>query len=336
MIPPLLFEISPEMQARMVAGTARRVGALILDTNTGRILQHVQQTGLAGQVLNGLGQAANLASGGGLNTAASLVSAVTTYRQNAAILRGLDLLRGLQIADLALGGVTLGIGLIGHAMTVARIDRLTRSVAALQDQVARIEGKVDQILDQPFHEALTALKAQGMRVDDAWSTARPEAEWHAALEPIYVLQTTFQTRAASDLGAGAIDRAEVALEAMALAGGLLVAIRTAMNDLGAAAGAAARLSSDLSRLSSPIGPAQLRPAFRPDQSPAERLHLIETSRSRIILRLAGFREREERLAQAAPILQSLARQGVQGRAWLERLRSETQSPFALVDHSTTG
>jgi hypothetical protein len=338
-LPPILFEIPPDLQAQVLSGVYRRVGALILDNPSGRIVAHVQQTGLAADLSSQLLRSAPSA----LSTFASpvgIASALVSYSQNQSILRGIELLQNLQMVDLLLGGLDLGVNLAGHAVTSARLSRLQSSVQAIDDRLARVESRIEDLHGQAIRDDLLLLDATCKQVDDGWLMGDPSRSWSAASDALYGLQERFNDRAAAGLAAlrPAFDRVEVFLDAAALASTVQISVRTAMRDMAAARAVASRAARRLLDITGKIGRREiLEGLVDPDHraSTALRINALEMFKDQAMATTTRFRMREEQIGTAVPVLDSLIAKGVDGRAWLEQLRGEKGSPFVLVDHLTT-
>ncbi len=343
MLPPLLFEIPSDLQAKVASGVYRQVGALILNPATGRIVKHLQQTGLAqeftGHLICGL---PNLLSP--ISMVTQLASAAVTYSQNRAILQGIEMLKILGSGGLILSGLDLGVSLAGFAVTSAKLDRLNRSMSAMDSKLDQIGRRVEDLHDAAVHNDFLALEAVCKQVDDGWMLADPMASWSSAADALYGLQGRFMDRARRGLAfngpgkAAILERVEGFVDAVLLASSTLISVRTAMGDLTAARVAADRISRDLNQMTAAIGlrevlAAQIEPEGQ--LTPAGRIDALERLREPAQHQAQRFRLREVQAGSAGPILQDMMAAGVDGRAWLAALRSERRSPFVLVSYDTT-
>src|SRR5262245_44186969 len=103
-------------------GAARRIGATIRDTGSGKILAHVQETGLM-QSLAGANPA------GLVLTGARLASSIVANVQLEQVRRMLGGLRMLTGATLAVSAVGVGVSAAGFALVLRRLGHLERLVA---------------------------------------------------------------------------------------------------------------------------------------------------------------------------------------------------------------
>jgi hypothetical protein len=339
MIPPLLFEVPALLQSQVVSGTLRQVGALILNPQTGRIVAHLQETGAAQQLSTSLMNAGRTA----LSAIASPlggISSIATYVQNRQILSSLEALQGLQIGGLVLNGLGLGVSLAGFAVMSAKLDRLTVQIRAIDDRLARLESRIEDLHDSEIQRDFVALRAVCKQIDDAWSVANPLPEWLAAAGVLYQLEARFFDRARKvqitpDF---AIDRFESFIDAALLASAGLVSVRTAMDDLSAAQIAASDTAINLNALTNRIGILDLLDGYTRKDSAMTLAGSIDTlSRYRVeaFAHVARFREREDQASSASHTISYLQRSDYSGRAYLEALRENKDTPIAIIKYDET-
>lgn len=124
------FEIPTELLAKITTGELVRFGTILKDAATGRIVAHVQETGLAHSLLS------NVAAG--IPTPFTMVSTLTNMATGAytaakahqiAVMMGM--LQTLQVA-------TLGVTLLGVGVSVAGFIHVHRRMNALDDRMNEI------------------------------------------------------------------------------------------------------------------------------------------------------------------------------------------------------
>jgi hypothetical protein len=339
MIPPLLFEVPSLLQSQVMSGALRQVGALILNPQTGRIVAHLQETGDA-QQLSTLLINAGPSAFSAIASPLSAVGSIATYVQNRQILASLEALQGLQIGGLVLNGLGLGVSLAGFAVMSAKLDRLTVQIKAIDDRLARIESRIEDLHDAEIQRDFVALRAVCKQIDDAWSVANPSLEWSAAAGVLYQLEARFFDRArqAQNAPTLAIDRFESFIDAALLASAGLVSVRTAMDDLNAAQIAAADTVNSLNSLTNRIGILELVDIrLRKDMglTLAGKIDALARHRVEAFAHLALFRAREDQAFSASHTISYLNRSGYSGRAYLEALRESKEAPIAIVKHEET-
>lgn len=339
MIPPLLFEVPALLQSQVMSGALRQVGALILNPHTGRIVAHLQETGAAQQISTSLINAGPSALSA-IASPLTAASGIATYLQNRQILASLQALQGLQIGGLVLSGLGLGVSLAGFAVMSTKLDRLTGQIKAIDDRLAHIESRIEDLHDAEIQRDFVTLRAVCKQIDDAWSIANPLPEWSAAAGALYQLEARFFDRARQARNAPdfAIDRFESFIDAALLASAALVSVRTAMDDLNAAQIAAADTVANLNSLTNRIGILELlETRMRNDMALtlAGRIDVLARHRVESFAHVALFRAREDQAGSASHTISYLNRCGYSGRAYLEALRDNKESPIAIMEYDQT-
>jgi hypothetical protein len=126
MIGDILFSIPSEFATGIADGSLIRIGTLLKDSATGQIVAHVQETGLAQQLLGGMTSspfspinALNLASSGYANI---------QLNQLKTMVEGLQL---LQYANLGVSIAGIGVSAIGFAMMNKRLNNIESHITNL-------------------------------------------------------------------------------------------------------------------------------------------------------------------------------------------------------------
>lgn len=167
------FSVAAENIPGLASGRLVRYGAILKDAETGRIVAHLQETGLLGKMMEqGAGLLGNVANPvGGIG---SIVTAV----QNEQIKSRLDqlesLMGGLETLQLA----TLVTSVAGIGVTMASTAIILNRIGNLDDSLKRVEDKLDALpakwRELRVREALVDLQTHVERLDE--SIYRPDAE----------------------------------------------------------------------------------------------------------------------------------------------------------------
>lgn len=309
-------------------------GALITNPSTGRIVAHLQQTGAARDLAMTLVNNAPAVLQT-LGSPVNLISAAATFMQNRAILRGIETLRVMQMGGLALTGLDIGISLAGFAITQARLKEISRGLADTRDQLTRMVARIEDLFDDTVRGELVELETVCQQVDDAWVMADPGPVWRAADGVLSRLEGRFFDRAAQIIdnqGLPAWQAVERFLDAALLASATLVSVRTAMREVEAARKAAERGAARLQRLTGEIGLRQMLGFDIPREgvlSRAGQVDALTRLQPNAVAQVTRLRQREEVTASSGLALQRLLAAGVDGRAYLQRMRDEKDVDYAV-------
>ncbi len=136
---PLPYAIPQALQADLALGKIELFNAVLKEVATGRIVGHVQQTGVLDGLLGSAFQGVQSTLSGGFSPL-GLISVIRNRQigsQLSAMQGTSGLLQNLQIGTLALSGAGLGVSVVGFAMMLRRLDAIGAHLEALE---ARIEG----------------------------------------------------------------------------------------------------------------------------------------------------------------------------------------------------
>ena len=317
---PIPFDIPASLLGRYAAGDLVRSGALLREAGTGRIVAHLQETA-------GLTRLA----GAGLNPASMIADGVQMY-QNEQIKAGLAVVQSLQLANLALTGVGIGVSVAGFAIVCRKLDRIEAGLGEIAGLLKQVARGVEGIQQHLIRSELAALRAELRRIDEAWSRTDAEAQWRIASDHLLTLEQTFFDHARSLNSAGDEGSLrEQMVDAFALAGGARISALLAAGEDGVAGKAGHRFARSTAELTGSIGaPQLLRNMLAREPAtvdPSARLNAIERLRPQAKQRAMALREREDGAATAPLTIAALARSGVSGREWLERARGELEAPL---------
>jgi len=129
MINSIPFSIPTEFAAGLNDGSLVRIGTLIKETGTGKIIAHVQETGLGQHLLNGVG-----ASPFSPLTLASTGYANVQLEQLKSMMEGLQI---LQYANLGVSLAGIGVSSIGFAI-------INKKLKNIGIQISDLSKKMDQ------------------------------------------------------------------------------------------------------------------------------------------------------------------------------------------------
>lgn len=363
---PLLRQIPPELQEKVLTGALRLTGSIIRDPRTGRIAGFLQEAGpLSGPLASVLktGVSTTLATGNpALGTAAAgaqLLGQVASLAQGEAIRagvkrvdgkldamnetlgsigQGVDLLQNLGIANLALGAAGLGVSVVGFGIMSAKLDGVQRAIHAIGDHLDTMSAKIDRIRQDTIDADFVEIHSLCQLYEEGWGfgdRGRSEQQWLRISQEARTFQDRFAWRAREILTATphAFPAADAMIDASALASGLRVASLVACNEGALAASIAAESGAQIEALTGTIGLAELAMVHvTPDIEAGTHDFELAMVQAREAARpmLRKFRDREAGVATRTAPLALLDQRGIAPREWLEAARSEKEAPALLL------
>ncbi len=319
------FVIPARLMLRFFAGDIVRNGALLREASTGRIVAHLQEAkGLARMAARGF-DPLKLASEG-----------VQIY-QNEQIKAGLELVRSLGIANLALTGLGIGVSVVGFAVLKTKLDRIETRIDDLAVAIERVSRKIDEVRDYLLRQELADLRAELRRIDEAWTeqdSSVQAALWRESSARLLCIEERFRAHARALVAAGEEPRVrDLMIDAYVLAANGRQSALLGANSKEAAEHAAHDFHKALLSLTEPLGASELLGEMVTEAGAtrlSERAGAIERLRPQARARATLLREREDLAATAPLTIAALRQANVSGLEWLRRARTETESPLICL------
>ena len=341
MIAPVLAQVPAHLQSDP---NIYRVGMLLFRQGSPGIVAHLQEAGGMQSVTSAM-----LKSGSGLLTEAAISSnplgaalnvaskgaGFVAVWQNEQIKRGVELLQSLQMANLALTGVGIGVSVISHKLISDKLTVIQHNLHGMEEKLDRIAYAVGRVEDRPIWEDLTDLATEVEKADHAWLANDAEAQWSRCADTLHTLKGRFFRQALDLSENGEPLPALQFIDAYALASSNLISCRLGIGDEELARKLAGDFETRIKQLASPIGVMEIvNAALESDglkPGSPEYIAALEQTQKQARRQIALLREREA-AAQSLPILlEKLHERKISGRAWLEQAREENESPLLMLD-----
>ncbi len=320
----LLREIPTELLAGVNSGSYRVFGSIIRSSSTGRIVGHLQETSALSHLI-GLGP---------LN-AVSLIGDAIGIVQNEQIKSAIEVMRSLQLTNLALSTVAIGVSVASTAILLRKLSALESKVDALQAELASVTAAIQHLRQDRIEEDFTRLATLIAQLDECWTLSNPETEWRAIARESHFLADSFARRATEFLTPDKVPLVAVPfIDAFGLASATRVTARMACNDLAAAREAAHMSAVELISLGKEIqlGPLALERARSnsDDMGSPAWTAFIDQSELEFQSSVATMRQRETAAAATVLTIEHIQRTDLSGRDWLQAARTEQHSPLLFL------
>lgn len=173
MLRDLVFSIPEKFSAGMLDGSIVRHGTLLKDAGTGRILAHVQETGLAQQALSKVG-IHTFTPWGAATTAVDIASSGYANIQLNQLKGMVEAMQVLQYANIGVAAAGLGVSAVGFAVINRRLKSLKTDIERLG---ARMERHFQTLDIRHWREHFSRIQVFVDRADRAFQLAEPKSEW---------------------------------------------------------------------------------------------------------------------------------------------------------------
>ncbi|MBV7378261.1 hypothetical protein [Maritimibacter dapengensis] len=148
-----LRALPPELIDGVGSGAFKVAGSIIKNTSNGQIVGHLQETGAMDIVLKG---ATGVATGNPLamaDTAAGVGTLVQNEQIKARLTEvqsSLSLVQGMQVANLAVAGLGIGVSIAGFAL-------MLKKMKGIETQIRDIDSKIEAVTDERRNDELQTV-----------------------------------------------------------------------------------------------------------------------------------------------------------------------------------
>lgn len=309
-------------------GSIERYGAVLKEVGTGRIVGHLQETGVLHSVVSVAGTAANPVTG--LIQAGSGVAAnFQLYRLDNKVdaLRSmLGGMQAMQFGNLALAGVGIGISALGFAVVKSRLDMLSQKIDGLAEE---IRAGFQEQRESRLRDYEAKLSGELDNAEEGWHARDGgRSSWTHVVTAMSGIESFYAREIEAALNEGAapqtlaylIDRYRVSIASK-------LQCYVLLDEWEQGRAYAEKVHHRSAALFDRVTPISLSAGFArtplKDKSPWESLGVARAI-------CAGLRELQDMQATSPFLLRRLNKLGVCGRDYVLRLRSETQEPLLVL------
>lgn len=318
----LLRAVPDHLLANVAIGRYQVYGSIVRSVASGRIVGHLQET--SGFV--------SLLSSGSLAVPQAVFGAINVV-QNEQIKNAVAVVQSLQVANLALSGLSVGVSIAGTAILARRIASVEKMVGSILPELAAVRREIEGLRSDRIGEDFTRLRTLADQIEEAWLPSATHGDWMTIARDAHFLADSFERRAREVGEANQAIAAEPFIDAFLLASGLRVTARLALGQDDMARNAATARTHTLIELGAPLRLGRLaleKISERRDAASPEWQEHLEQVASELSPIVAASRERELSVAASAETLQELARQEISGREWLEASSADHINPLLFL------
>ena len=332
---PLLYAIPPGLEALISSGQAQLVGAIIKDVSSGQILGHVQQTQ---GFVSALAQASGAAAQNGFSPL-GVVGLVQNEQIKSSLNKlgeGMALIQNLQIANMALSGIGIGVSVAGFAIMNLRLNAIENHLGTLREDVREIgrmiqEAEVRRLFSE-IRSALKDLDGAATRTDHLGLASTLQRQFSTHVSTLAdLLREAMSPGKATTLPKERLDLIWTLSSAKWLCEEAELRTLFISEDLIHAGEYAARYRDDNLTCLNQLNPdalARLVAASEPDLDAS--ISLRREAAGDLTRITEGFAGTVDSLGQQQSLAQALIDGSVGGRAFVQAASSETGSPFLIV------
>jgi hypothetical protein len=171
------FEVPDRFLDDVASGAVRRIGAMLHDRASGRILAHLQETSWLAEAVEGAAGGAPGLIMTGARLASSIVGNIQLHRLQGQVQQALSMLSALQMlsgATLAASVAGIGVSAVGFAVVTRRLNRLDQSLQGVQLDVQATRQVAERIDIRAVAAQQATVESLLCRAEEAWSRSDSE------------------------------------------------------------------------------------------------------------------------------------------------------------------
>lgn len=329
------FMVPAEFAAQHAASLVVRHGAILKDVATGRIVAHMQETGLLSAMVRSplLSTALNpLAST--IGAASSVMGNVQVWRiekrveELSLLMRGLQ---GLQYAQIALAGIGLGVSVAGFLAVRKQVGEVSVKLDRLAETVER---RFDEQKRRALRELEGDLEAQLDHAEEGW-TGDGTARWARVANKLNDMVYRYPVLIEEEIQAPVPDLALLAylLERYRVLAATRIECLVLIGELRPAEDFAARFARKTNALLNDVMPATLARRIERGHAaagrgkPGEPAGSLHEQARHLVAAARDFQD----VSETRPLLlERLIESRIDGREYIQSLRENRASPVVLL------
>ncbi len=328
MIHGIPFAVPAKFSADMANGAVYRIGALLKEQGTGKIVAHVQETGMAQQVLSGL-------MGFPFSPLNTLNLASTAYT-NVQLNQLKIMVEGLQILQYA----NLGVAIAGIGVSVAGFAMITSRLKGIEGQITHLAESMRQsfqdLFDRELRSHFSHVYVLFEKAETAGALSNPTNELVSVASQLTdesgffrneIIHLLEQKQFDADLFTSLV-------RSLALCNAGRVECLLLANELTAAHCAADMIGRHYRDLFDDLVPTYLatKQIARPNEQNKTSYSRLREEQPKMKYLVQGLRDVTEAALTKPLLIESLMEQKINGRDYIMSLRNEKQHPLLLLEH----
>jgi len=324
MLGPIPFEVPAKFAGELASGSIVRVGALLKDTGSGQIIAHLQETGLAQNLLNSA-VSSPFSPLQVLNTPSSLLANVQ-LAQLKSMVEGLQM---LQFANLGATVAGIGVSAIGFALMNKKLNGLQSQMTTFE---SRVEERFMQLHERELRSHYSRIHGFFNQADQAHSLTNSTAEWLRLSSELSEESVYFRGEVAHLLKSEIFDNDlfEALTRSYALCNSGRIECLVLARELPAAQKVSEDVAGDYNRLFDPLIPIQLA---------HKSANLIENTDDDLLKQellgmqnlVGNLRDVQDASSSKPYLMETLIEREIDGYEYMQAITNEKEQAFLLIE-----
>jgi len=316
------FEIPLKYAQGLIDGSLLRIGTLIKDQSTGRIVGHIQETGLTSKLLEGFV--------GSPFSPIQAISGIGANFQLAHITNLLNTMKILQYANIGVSVVGIGVSAVGFAMMNNKLNKMQDSLNKLSSEVIIGFSELHSTLLREHFSKVTGLVEQA---EQAYQLSSPERSWLKISSSLAEESSFFRGELGHYLKLNSFseDIFSPLLQSFMTCSTARVECLMLASEIESAKDVAANHAKDCRYLFEPLTPSALaNQTLNIEVSDSEISHQLAQKNEHFSLIINGLRDITDATSTKPILLDYLIEKGIDGREYIETINSNENEPLLIL------
>lgn len=322
---PYLREVPLHLITAVHSGDMQVYGSIIRSMDTGKIVGHLQETRAVHEMVSSSVGSALL---GPIGPMVDIGLKVVTIYQNKQIKAAINVLKNLQIANLAVGVAGIGVSVAGFAVIAHKINALDKKIDMQGELLKNIASGIEKLEQRQVRSDYSKLLTLAQQMDEAWSLNNPENQWQDVAREAHILTNDFAAQFddiinSADGGIGVL-AARPLFNACVMANRTRISARMAAGDDVAARFAAQEGANMLIKMGEHFNVLKfLQPQIESNLNENSLWTTeLDAAKDELTQHIAPIRNSQMAAASLCETLDTLDKRNIKGRQWLESALKE--------------
>lgn len=315
------FDVPAKFVSGLADGSLSRFGTIIKDNASGKIVAHIQESGLGQTLISSVV--------GSPFAPLNAISSVVANFQLAQLKTMVESLRMLQIANLGVAAAGIGVSVVGFAVMNAKLKNLE---SAVQQVSFQIEKQFAELHDAQVRKELSDLRGALEGVELAQRLRDPRSELNSLASSLTRISSVTRGHLENLLEKQFFDETLFTLFARALLTSDQARIEAYLlaNELDSAHHAALAVGDSYSNLFDELSPGELTHKLQLNKQCDERDSELELDSVGLKNMVKALRDITDAAMTKPLLIEELRRQEISGPRYMQAVRDEKSQPVLLL------
>lgn len=316
------FDIPLKYAQGLADGSLQRIGTIIKDDATGRIVGHVQETGLTSKLLEGFI--------GSPFSPLQTISSMGANFQLAHITNLLNIMKTLQYFNIGVSVIGIGVSAIGFVMMNQKLNKMQNSLDKLSNEVAIGFAELHSTRLREHFSNVAGLVEQA---EQAYHLSKPEKEW-LLISSLLANESAFfrgELEHYLKLNSFSEDIFYPLLQSFMTCSSARVECLMLAGEIGSAKEVAANHSKDCRQMFEPLTPSSLaNKSLNVEVSDYQITYQLTKKIKETSLIINGLRDITDASSTKPLLLDYLIAKGINGREYIESINNNENEPILIL------